>query len=254
MSAVAEQRGGGDAAALAVGAGVSAATPANISGVPPNANIVQGYDIEALVNAAMGTAPMPTAPTYLDSFGMPLTRMVATPVAAAAAAAAAPMPAQQQPPAISGGPAPSALDIANAALAALGGVAPPTPTRVLVLSNMVLMEDLASDADYQGLQEEVREECAKFGQLRGMQIPRSAGGTVQQSAVLKIFLEYATVQDAQAADRELNGRKFGDNVVKVCVHQKTVSRVPDCALSACVTIILRSLIRCFTSIIDELLS
>lgn len=194
-----------------------AATAAtNVSGIPPTANIVQGYDIEALVSAAMGTAPMPTAPTYLDAFGMPLTRMVATPIAAAAVASA-PMPAPQQP-AHGGGQPPSALDIANAALAALGGGAPAAATRILVLSNMVLMEDLASDADYQGLQEEVREECAKYGQLRGMQIPRSAGGTVQQSAVLKIFLEYASVQDAQAADRELKGRQFGDNVVQVCFN------------------------------------
>ena len=215
-SAVAAQRG--EAAPIATAGVVTPAATAatNISGIPPTANIVQGYDIEALVSAAMGAAPMPTAPTYLDAFGMPLTRLVATPIAAAAVAAA-PLPVPQQP-AHGGGQAPSALDIANAALAALGGSAPPAPTRVLVLSNMVLMEDLASDADYQGLQEEVREECAKYGQLRGMQIPRSAGGSVQQSAVLKIFLEYASVQDAQAADRELNGRKFGDNVVQVCFN------------------------------------
>ena len=225
MSTVAEQRGDA-AAATTIGAGVSAAAPANVSGIPPNANIVQGYDIEELVNAAMGQAPMPTAPTYLDAFGMPLTRMVATPVAAAAAAGAAPIPAPQQPTYGGGAQAPSALDIANAALAALGGSAPPTPTRILVLSNMVLKEDLADDAEYQGLQEEVREECAKFGQLRGMQIPRNAGGTVQQSAVLKIFLEYASVQDAQAAERELNGRKFGDNVVQVSVDEFADSIVP----------------------------
>ena len=210
-SSVAGERGG--AVAMPAGMANAAVAPAALGGIPPNANIVHGYDIETLVDAAMGKAPMPTAPMYLDSFGMPLTRMVATPVAAAAASAAPVLTHQAQAQ-------PSALDIANAALAALGSAPPAaaaTPaTRVLVLSNMVMMEDLASDGDYQGLQEEVREECAKFGQLRGMQIPRTAGGTVQPSAILKIFLEYASVQDAQAAERELKGRKFGDNVVQVC--------------------------------------
>ena len=199
-------------------------------GIPPNANIVNGYDVEALVDAALGQRPMPTAPTYLDAFGMPLTRLAPS---ALVAAPATPVPQQQQQqqqyqPAMQQQQSqPSALDIANAALAAAYGT-PATvpqqqapvavgqaPSRILVLSNMVTQEDLQSDEDYQGLQDEVREECAKFGQLRGMQIPRNAGGNIQQSAILKIFLEYATVQDAQAAERELKGRKFGPNVVQV---------------------------------------
>ena len=185
------------------------ATPQQGGAVPTNANIVHGYDVEALVDAAMGQRPMPTAPMYLDSFGVPLTRLIPAGMATAAAT---------PPPSTVKAPAPSPLDIANAALAALG----PQATRVLVLSNMVLQEDLASDEDYQGLQEEVREECAKFGQLKGMQIPRRVEGNIQPTAILKIFLEYATVQDAQAAERELKGRKFGDNVVQVrllCVFQ-----------------------------------
>lgn len=176
----------------------------------------------------MGRRQMPTAPMYLDSFGMPLTRLVATPLAGVVAGAPA-TPVQPPPQAAAATPLPSALDIANAALAAAYGTpsqaaaAPAAPmgggapTRVLVLSNMVMQEDLQSDEDYQGLQEEVREECAKFGTLKGMQIPRRAEGNIQQSAILKIFLEYASVQDAQAAERELKGRKFGDNVVQVCV-------------------------------------
>jgi hypothetical protein len=35
------------------------------------------------------------------------------------------------------------------------------------------------------------------------------------SAVRKIFLEYATLQDAANAERELAGRQFGDSVVEV---------------------------------------
>lgn len=35
------------------------------------------------------------------------------------------------------------------------------------------------------------------------------------SAIKKIFLEYATLQDAVKAERELNGRQFGSSVVEV---------------------------------------
>lgn len=202
---------------------VTATPDANSGGIPPNANIVNGYDIEALVDAAMGQRPMPTAPMYFDSFGMPLTRLAPAPlVAPPTAATPAPAPPQQQQQQRQ---EPSALDIANAALAAVYGrtngqqtqqpqSSNGKPTRILVLSNMVTDDDLATDEDYEGLQQEVREECAKFGQLKGMHIPRKAGVNVEQSAVKKIFLEYASVQDAQAAERELSGRKFGDNTVE----------------------------------------
>lgn len=208
---VAGERSGG-AAMPEVGVPTAGASPAKQGEIPPNANIVHGYDVEELVSAAMGQRPMPTAPMYLDSFGMPLTRLAPAGMAAAAATSSS-TPARVPAPA---GGGQSALDIANAALAAAygGSPAPAAPTtRILVLSNMVLQEDLDNDEDYQALQEEVREECAKFGQLKGMQVPRRAEGNIKASAVLKIYLEYASVQDAQAAERELKGRKFGDNVV-----------------------------------------
>ena len=201
-----------------------AATTDNHGGIPPNANIVHGYDIEALVDAAMGQRPMPTAPMYLDSFGMPLTRLAPAPLVAAPTPAT-PLPAkqqqQQQYHSQQQSQQPSALDIANAALAAAYGASnghqqqqQQQPTRILVLSNMVTDDDLATDDDYQGLQDEVREECAKFGQLKGMHIPRRADRNVEASAIKKIFLEYASVQDAQAAERELAGRSFGENTVQ----------------------------------------
>jgi len=220
---VAGERSG---APTAVSPGVLPAASSQVkdTGVPSQANIVNGYDIDVLVDAALGKCDMPTAPMYLDAFGMPLTRLAPTHlVAVPPMSPATQLIAQAQPQTPS---QPSALEIANAALAAAYGT--PTiaqqplvsqmtsgqlPTRVLVLSNMVTSEDLASDDEYNGLQEEVREECAKYGQLRGMQIPRSAGGAVQQSAILKIFLEYASANEAQVAERELKGRKFGENVV-----------------------------------------
>jgi splicing factor U2AF subunit len=81
---------------------------------------------------------------------------------------------------------------------------------------MVSDEDLTTAEDHEALVEEVREECAKFGNLRNIQVPRTAvnGGTVQASAIRKIFVEYATVADAEKAEKELAGRQFGASVVE----------------------------------------
>lgn len=209
--------------------------------------IVNGYEIEVLVDAAMGLKPMPTAPTHVDQFGIPITKM-------GSGSLIPPMPVTQAPtvssvPAMNteGAPPPppqvgsvatlppgmSALDIANAALDAAFGpgattapaskVPPPpprTPTRILVLLNMVANEDLESDEEYSGLMEEVEEEVRKFGKLLSIQIPRKASGSIEPSAVGKIFLEYATNQDAANAEQELSGRQFGPNVVQASYHDE----------------------------------
>lgn len=186
---------------------------------PPDAIIIGGYDVESLVDAAMGIRAMPTAPTHVDQFGVPITQTAAM---QAIPSTLPPPPSSTTPPGNARPlpPGASALDIANAALDAAmgkapGAAAPSAKTRILVLFNMVTDEDLAADEEYQGLREEVHEECAKFGRLLGMKIPRAVSGSVQASAVKKIFLEYATSQDAANAERELAGRQFGPNVVEV---------------------------------------
>ena len=47
-----------------------------------------------------------------------------------------------------------------------------TPTRILVLLNMVEAEDLATAEDHKMLEEEVREEVSKYGKLLSMKIPK----------------------------------------------------------------------------------
>ena len=190
--------------------------------------IIDGYDVETLVDAAMGLCLMPTAPMHVDQFGVPVTR---APAMALAPIVNLPPVMTVNPGAVapisSLPPGASALDIANAALdAAMGKAASPSMrgapprTRILVLLNMVTDDDLATNEDYQGLKEEVQEECAKFGMLLGMNIPRSPSGAVQPTAIRKIFLEYATVQDAANAERELAGRQFGPNVVEASYYSE----------------------------------
>jgi splicing factor U2AF subunit len=213
---------------IASTAGASAMPP-HAAGAPrADAIIIDGYDVGILVDAAMGLRPMPSAPMHIDQYGVPITRTpaaAAVPLMAALPGMAAANLGGILPPLSQGA---SALDIANAALdaamgkAAAGGAPPPPParTRILVLLNMVTDDDLATNDDYQGLKEEVQEECAKFGNLRGMNIPRSASAGIQPSAIRKIFLEYATVQDAANAERELAGRQFGPNVVEASYYNE----------------------------------
>jgi splicing factor U2AF subunit len=183
-------------AAFAVGGGAA--------GLPGGQRtIVHGYDIEALVDAAMGQAPMPTMPTYTDAMGMPMTIIV-------------PLVMQQQqqqaalppPPPVTQGPGVSS-----------NGTAPPpaaSNSRVLVLHNMVQSDDLSSAEDHQALMDEVKEECAKYGSLISLKIPRAAEAPlIAPSAVGKVFLEYATPADAATATVELHGRQFGEAAVEV---------------------------------------
>ena len=176
----------------------AAATLASAPGQPPpNRTIVHGYDIEALVDAAMGKAMMPTQPVYVDAMGVPLTRIIPLALQVATAAAEATTL--------------NAVDPATNGVAASASA----PSRVLVLHNMVQSEDLATSEDYAALKQEVQEECAKFGVLKSVVIPRNAEGSTLPSAVGKIFLQYSTVEEAARATQELQGRQFGDSVVQV---------------------------------------
>ena len=114
------------------------------------ANVVDGLDVDALLNAAIGggggNVMMQQQPQQQQV-------VVTDPLAVANAAA-------------------SALDMA---LNGGGGAQPQAgaeATRILVLLNMVMDEDLRSEEDRKFLEEEVREEAGKYGKLLSMKIPR----------------------------------------------------------------------------------
>jgi len=122
------------------------------------------YNVEELVDAAMGLRPMPTAPSLMGMPAIPLTPSTLTlpiQMPTVAAAAAAVLPPLAAPPAM------SVMDIAN-----LVEAATTFKSRILVLLNMVTDEDLATLQNHQDLSEEVKEECAKYGTLLSMKIPR----------------------------------------------------------------------------------
>jgi splicing factor U2AF subunit len=208
--------------------GTQIATAAAINVPPPNHTIVTGYDVETLVDAALGKAPMPVGPQYLDAFGQPLTRIV--PVL--------PIPTLQQqqqqqltstfnntilqmnpiyslpitnniPTSVINAAVPNLVDFNNL------NNNNTLSTRILVLKNMVTDNDLSTEEDHQALIQEVRDECAKFGQLLNIQIPRVADGAlIADSAIRKVYLEYASLSDAMQAERELQGRQFGEGIIQ----------------------------------------
>jgi len=190
--------------------------------IPPQMRYVDGVDVEALLNVAMGMAPLSSAavvasPVVPGMYYGPVSTVAIAGSPAVPQSSAAMAPVATKP----------VLDIANAALEAAFGSAAhsnhaPTPpsngnlqkSRILVLLNMVADADLETDEDYNGLTDEVMEECLKFGNLLSMKIPRAQDG-YPSSALKKIFLEYSTVQESSNAEKELAGRQFGPAKVVV---------------------------------------
>ena len=175
-------------------------------------NVVGGVDVDALLNAAMGgAAPMPALSHQQPTISS-ASLAEAHSVSAAVDAMFANAGAAGAPPPLSNGVHGNASNISMPQ----GNNMYQPPSSILVLLNMVMDEDLATDETFTDLYDEVKGECEKFGRLISMKIPRPID-RYPMSAVKKIFLEYNTVQDAQNAERELAGRAFGPNVVQVSV-------------------------------------
>lgn len=72
----------------------------------------------------------------------------------------------------------------------------------------------AALTDYAEIQEDVHEECSKYGQVLELKIPRPQPPK-ENKGVGKIFVKYDTPDSAQKALRALAGRKFADRTVVV---------------------------------------
>lgn len=86
-------------------------------------------------------------------------------------------------------------------------------SRVVALMNMVTAEELMNDDDFAEICEDVRDECAKFGNIIDMKVPRPVGGNRNSPGIGKIFLKYESPESTTAALRALAGRKFADRTV-----------------------------------------
>uniref|UniRef100_A0A7S4I336 RRM domain-containing protein n=1 Tax=Odontella aurita TaxID=265563 RepID=A0A7S4I336_9STRA len=103
-----------------------------------------------------------------------------------------------------------------------GGGAAPAPaaphaidaTCVVELCQMLTQQDLENDDEYKEILEDTTEECGQFGSLKRVVIPRSGPGAT------KIFLEYATKEDAARAIASLAGRTFDGRKVTAVYYDE----------------------------------
>ncbi|KAI0514783.1 hypothetical protein F5B22DRAFT_609604 [Xylaria bambusicola] len=86
-------------------------------------------------------------------------------------------------------------------------------SRVVQLLNMVTPEELLDNDDYEEICEDVEGECAKYGNIVAMKVPRPIGGSRQSAGVGKIFVKFDTTESATKALQALAGRKFADRTV-----------------------------------------
>ncbi|QRW03194.1 RNA recognition motif protein [Ceratobasidium sp. AG-Ba] len=127
-------------------------------------------------------------------------------------------------------------------IAPIGQDADPNPYKhtILLLLNMVAPEDLNDDGEYAEIVEDVREECSKYGDIRGLVIPRpakkekskwdanagalvtaggvplgagSVGGNSETKSdeargVGRVYIKFEDADGASAALRALAGRAF----------------------------------------------
>ncbi|KAL3820558.1 hypothetical protein ACJIZ3_006463 [Penstemon smallii] len=93
-----------------------------------------------------------------------------------------------------------------------------TPTKILCLSEVVTMDELTDDGEYEEILEDMREECQKFGELIGVVIPRPNSNAVHSGGIGKVFLEYSNSDGCAKAKSALSGRKFGGNTVSALYY------------------------------------
>ena len=70
-----------------------------------------------------------------------------------------------------------------------------------MLKNIVDPSELLSEQEYYELKEDIYDECAKFGILKSLEIPRPIDDTDRRGFIGKVFLEYATLEEAKEARR-----------------------------------------------------
>ena len=76
---------------------------------------------------------------------------------------------------------------------------------------MFEIDELRDDGEFADIQEDVRDECGKFGVVVEVAIPRPGDGEVP--GLGKAFVRYDSIAGATAARDALHGRKFGGKTV-----------------------------------------
>uniref|UniRef100_A0A7S1GNM6 RRM domain-containing protein n=1 Tax=Cyclophora tenuis TaxID=216820 RepID=A0A7S1GNM6_CYCTE len=105
-----------------------------------------------------------------------------------------------------------------------GGTQVPAPvtrtvgsvSKVVELRNMLTMDDLQDDTEYDEILEDTKEECGQFGILKSVVIPKA-----NEPGATKVFLEYQSANHAASAIQALAGRTFDQRKVEASYFDET---------------------------------
>lgn len=119
--------------------------------------------------------------------------------------------------------------------------------RILLMLNMVTTDDLTDDQEYQDLYDDIKEECAGFGEVEDLRIPRpvkkdrsrwgpgEAGGQSALDAVRadeaagvgRVYVKYRDPSSAGKALNSLAGRSFaGRSIIATLLSEDDPSVMP----------------------------
>lgn len=91
-------------------------------------------------------------------------------------------------------------------------------SRVVIMRNMVGPEDVD-----ESLQDEIQEECSKYGQVERVIIYNERQSEEDDdNVVVKIFVEFYETYEAEKARDALNGRYFGGRMVQAALYDQTL--------------------------------
>ncbi|XP_066915151.1 poly(U)-binding-splicing factor PUF60-like isoform X1 [Clytia hemisphaerica] len=94
---------------------------------------------------------------------------------------------------------------------------------VIVLRNMVSVEEVDED-----LEEEINEECSRFGEVKRVIIYQEKQGEEENAEVIvKIFVEFSKSEEAEGAQSALNGRWFGGRSIQCHVYDDVKYQAQD---------------------------
>ncbi|KDQ18936.1 hypothetical protein BOTBODRAFT_52136 [Botryobasidium botryosum FD-172 SS1] len=118
--------------------------------------------------------------------------------------------------------------------------------RILLMLNMVTLDDLIDDQEYNDILEDIREECAGYGPVEDLRVPRPAkkekkwapSGEVaaadaankaadDSAAVGRVYVKFQTAEGAAAALKGLAGRAFaGRSIVATLLGEESDTSPP----------------------------
>ncbi|KAI5070592.1 hypothetical protein GOP47_0014935 [Adiantum capillus-veneris] len=94
-----------------------------------------------------------------------------------------------------------------------GVMAMEVATTVLCLSQLVPVDDLRDDKEFEDIYQDIQDECSKYGDLKTLVIPRPNPTGENVPGLGKAFVEYTSTYGSSKAKESLNGRKFAGNTV-----------------------------------------